>query len=284
MKYLLSSPPYAVTAENGAKESSAVSFPLIIVSTEQTAEVIGGLSVVNMPSLAPQSVVRASSSRTLPSQRIPKRHLATPTSHPSSPSLPSVSSANPSLRASILLSRTPLLLRTPTPLESTYYAHSHTLRHALSNPPSTEFYFRPDSLPLRRFQLSEHAFRTRTYGGELAGPVPEVGDLPTESGIEEVDRDKWAREDSGRGEKSLERMAEEEVFCLVMRKEGQGEEGKWEFPSVDVGDGEGLHEAVERGLGGVDGGLGGRGMDSWLVTRKPIGVIHDGDTRVSLRY
>ena len=201
-----------------------------------------------------------------------RRRLATPTPAPS----PSV----PPLRAALLLSRTPLLTRSLHPLEATYHAHSLHLRHALSNPPPTEFYFRPDSLPFRRFILAEHAFTSSTYGEELAGPKPDVGDLPGELEIEEVARDRWEREDTGRGEKSLERWAEEEVFCMVKRKDGNGGE-KWEFPGVTIGVGEGLHEAVERGLVGVDGGLGGRGMDTWLVARKPVGVLRNGDARVS---
>jgi large subunit ribosomal protein L46 len=206
---------------------------------------------------------------------------STSTSHPLKPlsrrlATPSAFSPHPPLRVSLLLSRPALLLRTPDALVSAYHAHSISLRHALSNPTPTDFYFRPDSLPLRRFLISQHSFDTSTYGPDLAGPLPDVGDLPAELGVDEVPRDKWEKEDGGRGEKGLERMAEEEVFCLVRRKDG-----RWEFPGVEVVAGEGLHEAVERGLVGVDGGLGGRGMDTWLVARKPMGMVRDGDARVS---
>ena len=72
-------------------------------------------------------------------------------------------------------------------------------------------------------------------------------------------------------------MAENEVFCVMKRQDG-----RWEFPQVEVGAKEGLHEAVERGLIGVDGSLGGNGLDTWLVTKKPVGLVKDGDVRVSL--
>lgn len=93
--------------------------------------------------------------------------------------------------------------------------------------------------------------------------------------MEVLDRDHWVKEDGERGEKSLERMPEEEVYCLVENG------GKWEFPSADVKKGEALDEAVKRGLVGVDGEMGGNGMNSWVVTRKPVGVIRDGEARVS---
>jgi hypothetical protein len=102
-----------------------------------------------------------------------------------------------------------------------------------------------------------------------------VGDVPGEAPVEEVARDHWVKEDSERGEKSLERWPEEEVYCLV--KDGK----RWSFPSTTVERGEGLDEAVKRGLVGVEGKLGGQGMDSWLVTRKPVGLLKDGEARVS---
>lgn len=52
------------------------------------------------------------------------------------------------------------------------------------------------------------------------------------------------------------------------------------FPDVKVGKLEALDEAVARGITGVEGSLGGKGMDSWLVTRKPVGMVKDGESRV----
>lgn len=88
-------------------------------------------------------------------------------------------------------------------------------------------------------------------------------------------REEWVEKDSQRGEKSLERFPEQEVFCLV--KDGSG---KWSFPRTEVEKGEGLDQAVNRGLIGVEGRLGGQTMDAWLVTRKPIGVVDEGGAKV----
>ncbi|KAI9635085.1 uncharacterized protein MKK02DRAFT_43765 [Dioszegia hungarica] len=185
----------------------------------------------------------------------------------------SSSTSTPPLRAALLLSRPPLLTPTPTPLESTYHAYNARLRSALSNPVPTSFYFKPGSLPLRRFQRSQHASDVEAFGPRLAGKEPDVGDLPAELEVEVMERDHWVKADSERGERSLERMPEDEVYCLVQR------EGRWEFPRTEVKKGEALDEAVKRGLVGVDGEMGGRGMNSWVVTKKPVGVVRQGEDR-----
>jgi large subunit ribosomal protein L46 len=105
--------------------------------------------------------------------------------------------------------------------------------------------------------------------------VPEVGEMPVEDKEVEVDRYKWEKEDAARGEKSLERVPEGEVFCLVER------DGKWELPGVRVKRGESLHDALERGVTGVEGAMKGEGLDTWLVTKKPIGMIKQGEQYVS---
>lgn len=146
----------------------------------------------------------------------------------------------------------------------------------MSNPCPTQFYFKPGSVAYRRFQESEHATERAYYGEEIAGAAPEVGEVPYEAEHAETARDHWAKADEARGDRSLERAPEVELFCLVESN------GKWTFPSTAVKTGEGLDEAVSARLTGVEGGLGGSTMDTWLVTPKPVGVIRDGNQRVSL--
>lgn len=181
------------------------------------------------------------------------------------------------LFASLLLSRPPLLTPTPTQLESTYHKYTTSLQHAISNPASQtqNFYFKSGSLPLRRFQASNHAYELSTYGSKIAGKAPELGDIPAETPVVEIARDEWEKKDSARGEKSLERQPEGEVFLLV-----KGKDSKWGFPRTQVAQGESLEEAVGR-IRGVRGQLGGEGMDSWLVTKKPIGSISSASDIVS---
>lgn len=181
----------------------------------------------------------------------------------------------PVLSASLLLSRNPLLTPSLHPFEKAYYERNFKIRHALSNPVPKDFYFKTGSLSLRRFQGSEHEMETQWYGEKLAGPAPKIGDVPPEPAHDDVPRDHWAKQDEARGEKSLERRPEEEVYLLVQSK------GKWGFPGQDMQQGEALDEAISR-ITGTEGSLDGKTMDTWLVTRKPIGVIRDGDKRVSL--
>lgn len=180
----------------------------------------------------------------------------------------------PVLSASLLLSRTPLLTPTPQPFEKAYYERNFKIRHALSNPVSTDFYFKTGSLAMRRFLGSEHELERKFYGDKLAGPKPKIGDVPPEPAHESTPRDHWVKADEARGEKSLERCPEEELFCLVQTK------GKWTFPSTDMKIGEALDAAVTR-ITGLQGSLDGKTMDTWLVTRKPVGLVRDGDKRVS---
>ncbi|KAL7422862.1 hypothetical protein Q5752_002159 [Cryptotrichosporon argae] len=197
------------------------------------------------------------------SQAILRRSLA------SSAAAPSSSSASPStITASLLLSRAPLLTPTPSALEAAYYAHSSRVRAALSNPPPLSFYFKPGSLPLRRFQLLEHARDVGAFGRALAGAAPDVGDVQAEAEHAEVARGHWEAADAARGDASLERRPEHEVFCLVRR------DGRWAFPATNVRDGEALDEAVRRRITGhEEGELNGDRLDTWLVTRKPVGVL-----------
>lgn len=176
-----------------------------------------------------------------------------------------------------MLSRQPLLTKTLHPVEETYYAHNLNIRHALSNPISEEFYFKEGSLPHRRWRRSEWEYLKKTYGEDIAGPEPDKGaDIPPERPVEEFARDHWVKEDAKRGEKSLERYPEEEVFCLVQRKDG----GAWGFPEVGLEKGETLHGVVESKITGEKGWFGGKTMDTWLVTKKPVEHSKEGEERV----
>lgn len=230
---------------------------------------------------APRSVLRlscdvaaASGSRTVGGRRSLASQAASTSKAKSSTASPA--SGQPTVYASLLLSRPPLITPTQSQLESTYYNYTSSVQHALSNPPSqtNPFYFKPGSLPLRRFQQSQHQVLSETYGSELAGSAPDIGDVPAETPVQAFDRDHWVKQDAKRGDKSLERFPEQEVFCVVKDKSG-----KWEIPRVKLEQGESLDDAVGR-IRGVQGWMEGRTMDSWLVTRKPIGSLKSGQDTV----
>lgn len=130
-------------------------------------------------------------------------------------------------------------------------------------------------MAFRRYAESEYAKERSYYGERIAGKAPDVGEVQPEPELVETARNHWAKADEARGDSSLERAPEEELFCLVQSK------GKWTFPSTVVQNGETLDLAVKNRITGVEGGLGGNTMDTWLVTAKPIGLIREGDKRVS---
>ena len=192
--------------------------------------------------------------------------------HPSDASASRAESFLPNLRAAVLLSRPPLITRSPGLFESTYYDHTLALRSALSNPTPEGFYFKPGSLPLRRFQKQQFEYESTIFGS-LAGAAPEVDDIPVEK-IDLPTRNRWETQDLHRGEQSLNRLPEDELYLVV--KQGS----KWEFPSTEVERREGLDEAVKLRLLGPKGKLGGETMDAWVVTRSPVGWIKQSNGKV----
>lgn len=226
-----------------------------------------------------RTVLRLGNQVAASSSKSARRYLASKAESTSETTTSSSSpEVQPAVYASLLLSRPPLLTPAPTELESTYYNYTSSIQHALSNPPSqtNAFYFKAGSLPLRRFQTTQHEFLTKTYGEKLAGSALDIGDVPAESPVQAFERDHWVKADSKRGEKSLERHPDQEVFCVVKG----GKSGKWEIPKVGLKQGESLDDAIGR-IRGVGGMMDGEKMDSWLVTRKPIGSIKNGKETVS---
>ncbi|WWC58539.1 mitochondrial 54S ribosomal protein mL46 [Kwoniella dejecticola CBS 10117] len=230
-------------------------------------------------SLSPRSMLRpASSIRRAAYHRFVSSSSASSSSSSSSSSTPSTSAPSPPLIASLILSRNPLLTPTPSELESSYNSYSRALKHSLSTPLPTEFYFKSGSLPLRRYLKQENEYEKEIYGERLSGgKVEGVDDIPPETEYEVLPRDHFLNQDeaAGLGEQSLERYPEEEVYCLVQSKQTN----KWGFPNAPVGRLESLDEVVSAKIIGVEGQLDGKGMDSWLVTRKPVGMYKDGEQR-----
>jgi large subunit ribosomal protein L46 len=178
----------------------------------------------------------------------------------------STSRAVPKLSAALLLSRSPLLTPTPSALETSYYAYSSSLRSALSNPAPHDFYFKPGSLASRRFLDAQYTRDAATFGERLAGRRPDVGDIPAEAELEPV-----ARDAGDQSEAMVGRRGEDEVYLVV-----QDNAGKWGFLNAPLQQGEALHQAAVRALGEQLGD----DMDTWLVTRKPIGVATQAEQRV----
>ncbi|KAJ9127793.1 hypothetical protein QFC24_000076 [Naganishia onofrii] len=174
----------------------------------------------------------------------------------------------------MLLHRTPLLTPTPTPFESTYYAYTSRLRMALSNPAPVEFFYKKGSLTERRFLRAQYEREREVFGERLAGRKVDVGDIPEEEGVKLLKRlesDEPRASVNGAEEvqegdmTKVERVGAGDVYLLVKEKST----GRWGLPVGSLNEKEALHEAAVRNL---SEGLG-QGMDTWLVTRKPVGLI-----------
>ena len=146
----------------------------------------------------------------------------------------------------------------------------------MSNPVPEDFYYSKGSLNHRRYQNAAYERTFDTFGPDLAGKAPDKSDIPSERPLQTFDRDYWAKEDSSRGLRSLERCPEDELFCILQRKDK-----KWGLPETMMEEGESLHSAVQRGIVGPGAALDGGAIDTWLITKKPVGTIQQGDVRVS---
>ncbi|WWC86141.1 uncharacterized protein L201_001013 [Kwoniella dendrophila CBS 6074] len=232
-------------------------------------------------SFSPRSMIRPTASiRRAALQRFASTASSSASSSSSAPTSSSSSSSSsaPPLIASLILSRTPLLTSTPNELEKNYYEYSRSIKNSLSTPLPTEFYFKSGSLPLRRFLKNEYEYNKKIYGERLTGNPPDnISDIPPETEYEILPRDHWEKQESEKqkGNSSLERFPEEEVYYLIQKKKN----GKWIFPNTKVDKLQSLDEAIQDNILGINGFLNGKKMDSWLVTKKPIGFTKDGEQR-----
>lgn len=187
----------------------------------------------------------------------------------------STSPPTPPVRAAMLLHRAPLLTPTPTPFEQSYYAYTSRLRLALSNPPPLDFYYKKGSLTERRFMRSQWTRERDAFGERLAGKKVDVGDIPAEEDVALNTRTEGDVSAAGEGEgrTKVERAGAGHVYLFVKDKQT----GSWGLPTGGLEGKEALHEAAVRS---VTDGLG-KGMDTWLVTRKPIGLIEQSGENVS---
>lgn len=175
------------------------------------------------------------------------------------------------VQTGIILNRSPILTRTPTPFERAYYAYQRRIERALHNPIPTEFYFKPGSLLEGIFNREENAREREAWcrpglrakktdseneSGLLPGEEPPPQLMPR---ISEADRTGDV--------KSLNRKGERNLYLLVQAKDEAGKD-VWRFPQTVVDKEELLHEAVNRELRSPFG----LGMDTWVVSRKPVGL------------
>lgn len=145
----------------------------------------------------------------------------------------------------MLLNRAPILTRTPTPFEEAYWAYQSRIRRALHNPFPYEFYFKPGSLIATRFNVEERDREVHAWGEEYIQKRKRLGvnkasivtedqihaaeTLRGQEGIGEALRERASDADRTNDTKSLDRLRERNLFCLL-KTNSHG----WRLPMGDV--------------------------------------------------
>lgn len=180
----------------------------------------------------------------------------------------------PNLHTAIILNRSPLLTRAQTPFERAFYAYQARVHRALHNPFPYDFYFKQGSPLEVRFNIEERRRERRAFGAPFGVQKSEERNDATElmeiSMRDEVDESmpRIHQADSQGDLKNLNRRGQRNLYLMLRRK--QDDKHVWRFPTGAVAKGESLHVSAIRRLDQECG----RKMDTWLVSRNPIGVYH----------
>ncbi|KAI1918277.1 hypothetical protein LOZ39_002437 [Ophidiomyces ophidiicola] len=200
------------------------------------------------------------------------------------------------IKAGVLLSRTPQITRDLTPFEKSFYFYQRRLNERLALPFTRYFYFKrgtpADVEWKRRYKDRQTAARDignyNAYSKDawndelLVGAVesePEhqvealladaEGFVTSESGDagskkEEMAKplSRYSKADESGDQKSLDRLLKRTLYLLVQAKEGY-----WKLPSVTIDGKESLRMAAERGISQSVG----PNLNTWMVGYHPVG-------------
>ncbi|KAF9228767.1 hypothetical protein BS17DRAFT_772486 [Gyrodon lividus] len=225
-------------------------------------------SVLSSCRRSPRAVFsRSFATEVQPTESAPSTSSAAPLTHPKKIS-------RQSLHTAIILNRSPLITRTPTPFEKAFYSYQARIHRALHNPFPTEFYFKQGSPLETRFTIEEQRRERKAFGApfgiEASEEPNEAAELMEIAMRDEVDESmpRVHDADTKNDLKSLNRRGQRNLYLLLKTQE----DGKdvWRFPQGSVEKDEFLHVAAHRRLDAECG----RHMDTWIVSRNPVGVHH----------
>ena len=153
--------------------------------------------------------------------------------------------ARPNLHTAIILNRSPLITRTPTPFEKAFYAYQARIHRALRNPFPTEFYFKQGSPLETRFNIEERRRERKAFGAPFGLDPSEERNEATElmeiAMKDEVDEStpRVHSADETNDLKNLNRRGQRNLYLLLKTQE----HGKdvWRFPQGNVEKDEFLH-------------------------------------------
>ncbi|KAF4615327.1 hypothetical protein D9613_002846 [Agrocybe pediades] len=185
--------------------------------------------------------------------------------------------SKPGVSTSVILNRSPILTRPPTPFELAYYSYQARIRRSLHNPFPNDFYFKQGTLTETRFNIEERKRERLAFGPGFL----EKEDISEEKRLANIAAVEQLAQQEGEGEelmprthaadvqgdvKSLDRRGHRNLYLLLHSVEG----GKdvWRFPQGEAEKGLFLHQAAQKELHSACGD----NMDAWIVGKTPVGV------------
>jgi large subunit ribosomal protein L46 len=157
--------------------------------------------------------------------------------------------ARPPLLASIIVNRSPIITRTPTPFERAYYAYQQGIQRALHNPFPVAFYFKQGSLLETHYNFAEARRDRRAFGRGFGMDAKDAFTKPEtlpEMQEEEPLASRWTQADEKGDVHSLDRHGQRNLYLLLLKKQAGNQ--TWTLPTGDVKQRELLHEVSPAGI------------------------------------
>lgn len=191
------------------------------------------------------------------------------------------------IRAALVLARTPIVVPKLTKFESQYIKYKSELERRLMWTFPAYYYFKKGTMSEYKFQSAQKKPISKQPGIWYPEGIPDIKHCRERSTKQEVIIPKETpksddtsvsrpvvknpavtRADESNDLTSLERQLRNTLYLLVK----SGSKGEWKFPSFDVGSNQPLHKVAESGIREI----GGNKLNTWTVSRKPVKVLNDG--------
>ncbi|WFD22015.1 hypothetical protein MEQU1_000677 [Malassezia equina] len=184
-----------------------------------------------------------------------------------------VSAAAASLQSALLVSRAPVVLQEPSPLEREYYRFNVALSNRLQQPFAREQYFKKGSAAESRFD-EYYAQLQNTWDVQTATKT--LHSQRSTGGSQEAEADMYAtmpretQADAENNVQSLERALDRTLYLVVKR---DGATPTWHLPTkalpAERAATDSLHATATEAVTDILGAE----MDLWLVSHLPIAVL-----------
>lgn len=191
------------------------------------------------------------------------------------------------IRAAMVLARTPIVVPELTKFESQYIKYKSELEKRLMWTFPAYYYFKKGTMSEYRFQSAQKKPISKQPGVWYPEGIPDIKHGRERSTKQEVIIPKENSEinddtsvsrpvvknptvtkaDETNDTSSLERRLRNTLYLLVK----SGSKGEWKFPSFEAKATTPLHEVAEAGVKEI----GGDKINTWTVSRKPANVLKD---------